>query len=242
MPSSQLAAAHIEGQRRLRVRAARAAQLAWESLDSYNEDDLGPWLNLILPLVLGSQRSSALLTNQFLASAVDRRPLPVPIAEVTGAAVRNGTDPTTVYTRPFVSVWSELKQGKAWEEAVKAGMDRATSAVQTDTQLSMRATLQVVGSKDDRILGYQRVPDGDACTFCQLIAGRRYLKKDLLPVHPRCGCGVDVITLANRKDFAGVIENDLDLPPEVAIRQHGELGPVVVDARHRFTGPSAIAA
>lgn len=29
---------------------------------------------------------------------------------------------------------------------------------------------------------------------------------------------------------------------EVAVRQHGELGPVLVDARHSFTGPSGIAA
>ncbi len=240
--ASQLATAHIEGQRRIRARAARAAQIAWESLSSYDEDDLRLWLTLILPLVLGSQRSGALLTNQFLARAVGRQPLPVPLPEVTGAAVRNGTDPRTVYTRPFVSVWSELKQGKQWNDAVAVGMDRATSAIQTDAQLSMRATLRVVGGKDDRILGYQRVPDADACPFCKMIAGRRYLKGDLLPVHPRCGCGVDVITQADRDEFFGALENDLDLPPEVAIRQHGELGPVVVDARHRFTGPSAIAA
>lgn len=219
-----------------------AARVAWESLDSYNEDDVGPWLAMILPLVLGSQRSSALLTNQFLARAVGRQPLPIPLSEVTGPAVRNGIEPSTVYTRPFVSVWSDLKAGKQWEDAATAGLDRATSAIQTDTQLSMRATLRVVGGKDDRILGYQRVPDADACPFCRLIAGRRYLKQDLLPVHPRCGCGVDVITQSNRDEFVGVLENDLDLPPEVAIRQHGELGPVVVDARHRFTGPSAIAA
>lgn len=192
--------------------------------------------------MLGSQRSSALLTNQFLARAVRGQPLPLPLAEVTGPAVRNGTEPATVYTRPFVTVWSDLKEGKEWEEAVKAGMERATSAVQTDVQLAMRSTLRVVGGKDDRILGYQRVPDGDACTFCKLIAGRRYLKENLLPVHPRCGCGVDVVTQADRAEFFGALENDLDLPPEVAVREHGELGPVVVDARHRFTGPSAIAA
>lgn len=240
--ASQLAVAHIEGQRRIRARAAHAAQIAWESLGSYNEEDKAHWLALILPLVLGSQRSSALLTNQFLARAVGRPPLPVALPEVTGAAVRNGTPPSTVYGRPFVSVWSELKQGKPWEEAVKIGMDRATSAIQTDTQLTMRATLRVVGGQDDRILGYQRVPDADACPFCKLIAGRRYLKRSLLPVHPRCGCGVDVITQAERDQFFGALENDLDLPPEVAVREHGELGPVVVDARHRFTGPSAIAA
>lgn len=241
--ASQLATAHIEGQQRIRERAAASAQAAWESLDSHDEEDIAPWLLLILPLVLGAERSSAMLTNQFLARSAEHPPLPVPVAEVTGAALRNGTTPEEVYARPFVTVWSELKEGKSREDAVKAGMERATVGVQTDVQLAMRTTLKVVGGRDDRILGYQRVPDADACPFCTLIAGRRYLKHKLLPVHPRCGCGVDVITRANRHEFTGGIEeNDLDLPPEVAIRQHGELGPVVVDARHRFTGPSAIAA
>jgi hypothetical protein len=239
---SRLADAHIEGQRRLRERAAAAALAAWDQLDSYSREDEDTWLALVLPLMLGAQRASALLTNQFVARAVGRQPLAIDLNAITGAAIRNGTEPRDVYRRALVAVWSDMKHGKLWEDAVRAGGERAAVTAQTDIQLTMRTTLREIGQADDRIVGFQRVPDGDACEFCRLIAGRRYLKSGLMPVHPRCGCGVDVITQANRGDFTGKVDNDLDLPAGVTVREHGELGPTLVHPDHDFTGPDALAA
>jgi hypothetical protein len=57
-----------------------------------------------------------------------------------------------------------------------------------------------------------------------------------MPIHNRCGCGVDVITSEDRDLFTGSQANDLDLDPaEVRIEEHGELGPVLVGAGHDFT-------
>lgn len=239
---SALTDAQIEHQRRIRQRIASVVAEAWRRLGRWDEEDVDRWLAIVVPLVLASQRASATLTNAFLARAVGRAPLALPPGLVAGAAIRNGTPPEIVYRRPFVTYWGALKDGHSWEDALQMGQDRATSAAETDVQLAMRATLREVGERDDLILGYRRVPDGDACEFCRLIAGQRYTVRDLMPVHNHCGCGVDVITAANRDEFTGRRENDLELPPEVAIHEHGELGPVITDAHDHFTGPAAIAA
>lgn len=233
--ATALAQAHIEAERRLRLIAARAIANAWQALGSYDEPDVARFLQIALPLVEAAQRQSVNLTTAYLARAIDRPAVGLDIAALI-AGLRGGTAPSVVYRRPFVTVWSALADHKPYPDAVRTGMARATAAVETDVQLAMTHTLREVGSRESLILGYRRVPDATACEFCRLIAGRRYLTEDLQPVHAHCGCGVDVITDANRGDFTGNAENDLAIEG-VAVRQHGELGPVLVSPDHAFTGP-----
>lgn len=126
-------------------------------------------------------------------------------------------------------------------QARNAGLAHAKASAAMDVQNTMRHTLKLIGDTDILILGYRRVPDATACDFCKLIAGRRYLTSELQPVHANCGCGVDVITEANRGDFFGKLENDLSIPG-VAVREHGELGPLLVDPDDHFTTEDEIAA
>lgn len=231
--SRQLAEAHIRAQKRLRDAAVRAVSTAWQQLPAYNEQDVPQFLNRAVPAVTAAQRQSALVTNAYLARAIRRPVAPLDVAAVTGPAVRAGTPPEEVYRRPFVTVWTSLKAGNQLEDAIAAGLARAAGSAAMDVQLTMRATLQDVGMREDRILGYARVPDGDACNFCQLISGQRYTTEDLLPVHNHCGCSVEVITAETRDQFFGVPENDVNDTVQVA--EHGELGPLLVGADHHFT-------
>lgn len=240
--ASAVAEAHIEAQARLRALTVQVVAKAWDRLPNYDEESVAPFLALVVPLVLSAQRQSAALTNAFLARALRRSPVGVDVNRLVGAAIRNGAAPEVVYRRPFVQTWTALKDHTPWEQAVSAGRERATGAAAMDVQNTMRHTLRLVGDADPLILGYQRVPDGDACPFCILIAGRRYRTDQLLEVHPRCGCSVDVITEANRGDFTGNRENDLAIPKGVAFHEHGELGPLVGSSDHSFTGPDALAA
>lgn len=233
--ASRLAEAHITAQARLRALTARGVDAIWASLPAYNDENVDEWLTRVLPLIAAAQRQSVSLTDAFLAQAVARAPLGVNPERVTGPAVRAGVPPEEVYRRPFVAVWSALKAGTAYDKAVAAGGARATGTAAMDVQLSMRATLREVGEADDLILGYQRVPDAGACQFCQLIADQRYRTDDLMPVHNHCGCGVDVISGPERPSFSGVYANDI---PEVAVHNHGELGPVLGDPSHSFTAES----
>lgn len=204
-------------------------------MSGYDEADIPVFLQAAVPIVRAGQSASARATSAFLARSSGSRPKPLDLGAVTGAAVRNGVDPDVVYRRPFTDIYRMLKNGSQWQDAVNAGRARAVSSAATDVQLAMRQTLVEVGTQDERIVGYARVPDSGACEFCQLIAGQRYTTEDLLPVHSNCGCGVDIITAETRDDYHGKRDNDLDMESSVSIAQHGELGPVLVDPAHNFT-------
>lgn len=236
--STALVQGHIDAQAQLRAATALAVEQAWTGLGAYNQEDVARFLAVALPAVAGGQRAAAAVTNAFLAQTIGRAPLPLDVANLIGAAARLGTDPGTVYRRPFVDVWSALKNGTPYDQAVDKGRVRAESAAVTDVQLAMRETLREVGTQDELILGYARVPDAGACAFCKLVAGQRYTVEDLLPIHPRCGCGVDPIVEENRGDFTGVRANDLSVTRDgvtAAVREHGELGPVLVNGDDAFT-------
>lgn len=238
-PPVTLAEAHIQVQARLRALTVQTVANAWTGLAAYNVANVAQFLAIVVPLVLAAQRQSAALTNAYLGQAMGRPPLPLDVTKVIGPAIRAGTPTATVYERPFVTTWTALKKHTPYVEAVHAGQERATASAAMDVQNTMRHTLKLVGETDVMILGYRRVPDATACEFCKLIAGRRYLTSELQPVHPRCGCGVDVITAANRDEFFGKPENDL---AGVAVVEHGELGPLLVDPAHHFTSEDEIAA
>ena len=236
--SEQLAQAHIAAQEQVRRQTAAAVARAWTSLPGYDRADVPQFLAAAVLIVAAGQRRSVALTNAFLARAVGRAPLPLDVSALTGAAVRAGTPPDDVYTRPFVTTWTALKDGAPWEDAVAAGEHRATSAAAMDVQLSMRQTLVVAGEQDPRILGYQRVPDAGACEFCRLVAGQRYRTDQLMPIHNHCGCGVDVIIPENRHRFTGNPANDLSVTRDgvtAAVADHGELGPLLVNGEDHFT-------
>lgn len=259
---SAAAQAHIAAQTALQAIAAAGVAAAWDDLPHYNDEDVPTFLARVVPFILAAQRQSVALTNAFLARVMGRAPLGLDVEKLTGEAIRTatpavieatdlapdavGVPPEIVYRRPFVTVWSDLAARKPWADAVAAGRDRATGTAAMDVQNAMRHTLRAVGEADDRILGYRRVPDSDACAFCKLIAGRRYLTADLMEVHPRCCCGVDVITAENRGDFTGKRENDLAVTREgvtAAVVEHGELGALLVNGDDRFTSlPDILAA
>lgn len=232
-----LAESHIRAQARTRAATERAIASLWQRLPAYNEADAAAFIKPAVATVTAAQRASISLTAAFIARSLGRQPPPINTGLIL-AALRPGTTPQDVYRRPFVTVWTDLKAGTPYDQAVTAGQARAQATAAMDVQLAMRQTLTAVGQRTDEILGYQRVPDSGACAFCRLIAGQRYTTEQLMPVHNRCGCGVDVITEGNRGDFTGNPENDLSITRDgltAAVVEHGELGPVVVNGAHHFT-------
>jgi len=238
-----LAEAHIQAQARTRAATERAITTLWAQLASYNEADVSAFVTPAVATVTAAQRASIALTAAFISRSLGYQPSPISAAQVI-AALRPGTTPQEVYRRPFVTVWTDLKAGTPYQQAVAAGRARAQATAAMDVQLAMRQTLVTIGERTDDILGYRRVPDASACAFCRLIAGQRYTTEQLMPVHNRCGCGVDLITEANRGDFTGNPENDLSITRDgvtAAVVEHGELGPVLVNGAHTFTSLADIA-
>lgn len=224
--ASALASAHIEAERRIRVAAERAVRSIWESLPGYDRENVDEWLSKVLPVVLASQRQSVMITDAYLARALERRPLGVDSAELA-ASLRGPVAPGEVYERPFVTVWTALKGGTAYPDAVNAGLARATGTAAMDVQMAMRSTANAVQDVDDAIFGFQRVADPGACEFCSLVDGAYVKSADAMALHNHCGCGLEVLTSPH--SLAAT------LPSGVAVHQHGELGPVLGSPDHDFT-------
>src|ERR1700753_3892350 len=110
--------AQIRGQHQIRESTSTALKRIWESLPGYDRPNLDEWLSKPLPIVEAGQRQSVALTNAYLARSLERQPLGLDVEELIGSAVRNGTEPAIVYERPFVAVWTALKEHTEWEQAV----------------------------------------------------------------------------------------------------------------------------
>jgi hypothetical protein len=222
----RLVSGHIEAQRRLRVLTAAAVARAWRDLGSWDRVDVPRFTDQAVPVVLASQRGSVALTNAYIAQYLGRRPLGLDATSLIGAGVRNGTPPEEVYFRPFVNVWSALKDGKPFEDAFRSGLARAEGAAATDVQLSSFHTAAAIGGADARIQRFQRAADSGACEFCQEVDGAILNSEDAAPLHSHCGCTVVPL------------EEDLPLTPlpdGVAVHDHGELGPVLTSPHDHFT-------
>lgn len=219
MPS-RLADAHIEAQARLRRLIAQAIAQLWQGLPGYDDRDVDRWLSAAVPIATAGTRQSHVLTDAYLARAMNRPPLgldlsyprPVPAEEV--------------YRRPFVAVWAALKAGTVWGDAVAQGLDRATSTAATDVQLASRQAFSAVQAEDPAIRGYQRVADPGACEFCLLVDGAFVKSADAMPLHNHCGCSLEPLEAT---------EPVTPTPDGVTVHEHGELGPVLGDPAHDFT-------
>lgn len=241
-----LVSAHIEGEARLRRLASQALAGIWADLPGYDRKNVDEWLARALPVIATAQRSSVALTEAFMSQYLGRRPLGLNPAELTGAAVRNGTEPAEVYERPFVTLWSALGEGTAFAEASNAALARATSTGTMDVQLSMRATADAIDQADESFYGYTRVADGDACAFCQEVDGA-YVKASggfAMALHNNCGCGLEPNLEPHRgavhlPDGTRVREYQHGpLNGTVAVHEHGELGAVLTAAGDHFTAES----
>lgn len=227
MPS-QLARTHLTAQERLRALVTRGVMLRWQQLPRYDEENIDPFVSSVVPLVLAAQTRSVLLTDAYLARALDRRPIGVDVGAVI-ASLRGDTTPAQVYRRPFVSVWTALSKGEPIERAAAAGLARATGTAAMDVQMAHRGALQAVQDRDPRIRGYQRVANAGACQFCSMINGAVVKSADAMALHNNCGCGLEPI------EHEPPVPS---LPEGVAVHEHGELGPVLGDPSHDFTAAS----
>lgn len=198
----------------------------WQGLPGHDRENVDEWLSRVLPLVGAGQRQSVALTEAFLARSLERQPFGLNPDGLVGAAVRAGTPPEEVYTRPFVTMWASLGNGSLWQDAFGAGLARAKGSAAMDVQLSMRDTATAVGQVDPQIQRFQRVADGEACAFCQEVDGAILNSDDAMPLHNNCGCGIEPLTQAKPVTAK---------PAGVAIHQHGELGPVLADPTQNFT-------
>lgn len=242
----RLALQHIAAEARVRKLTVTKVERIWRNLGSYNREDLPRWLEQVIPIVLGAQRQSVVLTDAYLAAAMDRKPLGINAENVIGASARKGTLPEDQWARPMVEHWTALKDGKTWDQARRIGEIGAATRAATDVQLAMRQTAFLAGLQDKNIFGWERVPNSTACDLCLIASTQRYTTEHLLPIHDSCGCGILPLTSSTDQIINRELYRDLkadgamdrvtaqrvgDPDTVVTVAEHGELGPVLTKAQ-----------
>lgn len=231
--------------RTARVRDVVSAQVAgvWAGLGAYRDSNVDRFVRVAVPKVQAGQIATARLTAQYLGGPV------LPRNQIIAS---RPVDPRVEYRRPAVKLYTLLASGVAYGEALPQATRIVTDLAATDMQLALRAqsraSLEAGGHPR-----YRRVLTGrEDCDRCRLASLNVYSTSDLLPIHSHCDCTVEPIrdevptvdlgSLALSSGRAEQVAAGASPESLVAVREHGELGPVVVWASDAFTGPDDIAA
>lgn len=228
-PVSNLIDAHLLTQQRIRWFVRGATVQMYRDMGVYNESDVDYFVDAITPIIYAGQRKSIEATEAFVTRRVKKAVVREVLSGVSDrlyANARNGTPLIEVYRRPFVTIWSALNRGESWEAAVAAGEARVAESAEMDVQLAHRAAYGALQDRNTQIKGYRRVTNAGACDFCLLVEGAFVKSADAMPLHNRCGCGLDPILEE---------VEDTSVPDGVAVHEHGELGPYLADPDHKFT-------
>jgi hypothetical protein len=178
--------------------------------------------------------------------------LPDPLRDVDPAEEWNR--PAKVYRRARLLGESDLR-------AAELAAQRAEQLVDMDLGLAMRESARQRLASVDTITGYRRIihpelSESGTCGLCAVASDRIYKTGELLPIHAGCQC--DVLPIVRGKTDPGQALNRDELGElyraaggteaaklkriRVAVREHGELGPVLTDADHHWRGPSDVEA
>lgn len=160
---------------------------------------------------------------------------------------------------PVDEVEARLAEERPLTKAVAAGERRARLLGITDLELAEREAVRQVLVTDPRtseIEYYRRVLTGDEnCGLCVVASTQRYRKAELLPIHPGCDCVSEPLppgqadgqvvdeqlldaahdAIKARFGISDRSGREIDYRKILLVREHGELGPVLTVAKHRFT-------
>lgn len=177
----------------------------------------------------------------------------------------DGVTPTDPYGRVAEQYrYQVVAEGVPEDVAHRRALVRIEAVAQTDVTLAVREQVRRTLGRIRGVTGYRRIlhpelTESGPCGLCVVAADRVYHVEDLHPLHDRCVCGVLPI-IGNLDPGLVLNSNDLDAiygaagstgggrrqggalkKIRVALAEHGELGPTLVDADQRFRGPVEVA-
>lgn len=252
MSVESILAAHTAQREALATRILKLLEHEWSSLGSWDSADVEGFMRRVIPIVTGGQAMTARMVDVYISQI---------LTEMTGETVNTvglrtpdlkdlrGVPLDEVYRRPFVEMWTSLKNGALFEDAYQAGLNRVAELADDDLSLAYRKASTLAFEKQPRVKGYRRVvrPEmskGGTCPLCHLASENKYHKSDLLPIHTHCRCAVMPIVGAN--DPASRLNAEdlgsLPTPTEKPVtRIHGELGPILQVSGEHFTTEAQVA-
>lgn len=238
----------------LRAQIVAYASAIW-STATLTSEMVAQLVEVFAPAVQAAQLQVANLTSVYLAAVTNTEPLPVDDVVTLGRGVPNDV----VYARPVIQARSLVAKGKPVDAAFEAGGRRLESLATTDLQMAKvrQADVSLAAAGETR---YRRVPKGaETCAMCLIASTQPYKTGKLLPIHPGCDCGIDVLpegldldqelealdlleaTHAKVEEFTGLSDRSGRAPDYRKLlieHQHGELGSVLGWKGQKFTGPA----
>jgi len=228
-----------------RVREVTLGQLAglWAGLGVYSDANVDRFVRMAVPKVQAGQIAAARLTAQYLGG---------PVLSRDRIVASRPVDPRIEYRRPAVKLYTLLAAGVAFADALPQATRLVGDLAATDLQLALRAQSQRSLSAGGHTR-YRRVLTGlEDCERCALASLNTYSTSDLLPIHDHCDCTVepiagdpspvDLSSIALTSARSQQVADGASYESLIAVREHGELGPVIAWASDHFTGPDEIAA
>lgn len=251
-------------QDRLEARVSAAVRQALFRFDGWYDERLVAEVSAtVADRVDAGARRAAALTDAYLAqvaSEVAGQAIGPAGLAINGSARANVPSTEAVYSRLAGEYRFQVSRGIPRAAAQERVLDRAGVMAVTDIMLAARAQSRHFMVNTNQVEGYRRVIRPElartgSCGLCVVASDRLYHRENLMPIHDRCHCkvvpvgaGGDAGMALNRESLdtlygeAGSTAG-ADLK-RVRVREveHGELGPVLVDANHRFRGPRQVAA
>lgn len=193
--TSWLVAANSRATAQLRSTTLDMLRRLWASLGTWHRPDVERFTPSAAAILDAAQQHMGSLTAAYLTRYAELRGEHLSVTPVVDLAeLRGGVDRATELERPFVDVWTALRDGKPLDVAVQQGGKRLDDIAGTDLQLAKTHTAKAALGSDERIVGYRRVLEGpSSCGLCIVSSTLRYHREDLMPVHPGCDCDVEPI-------------------------------------------------
>jgi len=227
----------------------------WRALtDPYSPDQVARFATQAGNATTTARRQAAAASDAYMRTVLDVLEIshigsPQPIPDLP-----RGIPLDVEWERPVKELRRARFLGFDEQIAAERGLARAEKIAQMDVALAQRDGAQSRLVLADSVTGWRRVvhPElskGGTCGLCIAAADRIYKTSDLLPLHNRCACTVSPVTATSDpgspinqlyREVGGTHRSQL-AKARWTVREHGELGPVLVDPRDHWRGPAAVA-
>lgn len=179
------AGAMLRYKRQIAVYRNRTSALlvaAWAGLPGIDEADTARFEAQTAVPLAGAKTAAVGLSAAFFSIVLGTRPVGVRPGDVL-------IDPDI--RGPFRAAWHALSMGRSFDEALQVGRSTAQAVGFDFVQSTARLTGDVVAKKSGEKVRWVRVPGGNACAWCQEVAGQSYHSAESADFgHERDDCDV----------------------------------------------------
>lgn len=233
----------------------------WDMLPDHRAETVHDFVEAIFPFFEAGLAQVGELTDWYVMTQAQVLGYEVPAKyRLPSSSIARHRATSEAYSdllrRPAKTVYAELSKGQAYALAVEAGRRRLQSIVTTEMQVAKRNHVRARYREISGLRYYRRVLTGrENCALCAIASTQLYRRGDLLPIHPGCDCGVEMLgrneefdTSASSEFLESVhmlVEQDLgemdrsgrliDYRKLITTYEHGELGPTLAYRGHKHT-------